>query len=151
MKSRLLDRRPPAGRSFSTNSVADGMGMEWKDAEYVRGIYDQATLNKYAERSLMDMYVEVDGYNYSESVESIALKDGSLAMANDGPSTNGSQFFITMTGSTAYTKHLNGKHTVFGEVISGMDVVDKIGKEEVNAKNKPIETIRITDVEIVEE
>jgi peptidylprolyl isomerase len=66
-------------------------------------------------------------------------RPGILAMANAGPNTNGSQFFIT----TAATPWLNGRHTVFGKVVSGYDVVQKIENTKVGAGDRPVEDQRI--------
>nr|WP_255430281.1 peptidylprolyl isomerase [Streptomonospora sp. PA3] len=67
-----------------------------------------------------------------------------LAMANAGPNTNGSQFFITV-GTPDW---LNRKHTIFGEVVSGTEIVDKISKVATNAQDRPLEDVAITSVEI---
>jgi peptidyl-prolyl cis-trans isomerase B (cyclophilin B) len=66
------------------------------------------------------------GYNFADEVDNPVQqhKLGHLSMANAGPNTNGSQFFIVLNPNNC--KHLNGKHTVFGKVVEGMDVVNKI-------------------------
>ncbi|GAA4397564.1 peptidylprolyl isomerase [Actinomadura verrucosospora] len=69
-----------------------------------------------------------------------------LAMANAGPGTNGSQFFITT--NVAHTRHLTGRHTIFGKVIEGTDVVDRISKVETGRGDRPKEDVVIESVTI---
>ncbi|MFA4992569.1 MAG: peptidylprolyl isomerase [Candidatus Omnitrophota bacterium] len=76
------------------------------------------------------------GSPFEDEVSPVAKFDGPgiLAMANSGPNTNGSQFFITC----AKTPWLNMRHTIFGEVVSGLDVVQKIENTPVNAEDRPV-------------
>jgi peptidyl-prolyl cis-trans isomerase A (cyclophilin A) len=86
------------------------------------------------------------GYQFEDEVSSNRVFDhpGILAMANSGPNTNGSQFFITV----APTPWLNGKHTIFGEVVSGQDVVDAISQVPRDDQDKPLTPVKILRISI---
>jgi cyclophilin family peptidyl-prolyl cis-trans isomerase len=83
------------------------------------------------------------GYQFEDEFNDHKVARGALAMANAGPNTNGSQFFIVTADACPW---LDGKHTVFGEVTSGMDVVDAISTADTGAGDKPREEIRIESV-----
>jgi cyclophilin family peptidyl-prolyl cis-trans isomerase len=76
------------------------------------------------------------GYTFEDEVNDHKVVRGALAMANAGPNTNGSQFFIVTTGAAPW---LDGKHTVFGQVTDGMDVVDKLEGLPTDARDRPRE------------
>jgi peptidylprolyl isomerase len=75
---------------------------------------------------------------------------GTIAMANAGPDTGSSQFFINLVDNSALRPFLDDSHPVFGRVIEGMDVVDSIGDVETDADDKPLQDIRIIRAELVE-
>lgn len=83
------------------------------------------------------------GYKFQDEFNAHKMVRGVIAMANSGPNTNGSQFFIVVG---AAFPHLDGKHTVFGEVTSGMDVVDKISLVERDARDNPVTPVIVKDV-----
>lgn len=85
------------------------------------------------------------GYAFRDEINEHKLVKGSLAMANSGKDTNGSQFFIVTAESTP---HLDGKHTNFGEVIDGMDIVEKIEKVRINEKDHPTQEVAIEGIEL---
>ena len=85
------------------------------------------------------------GYTFEDEFNDRSVARGALAMANAGPNTNGSQFFIVTTDACPW---LDGKHTVFGRVTEGMDVVDAISQLETDPGDRPRETVSIERVEL---
>ena len=85
------------------------------------------------------------GYTFEDEFNSHKVVRGALAMANAGPNTNGSQFFIVTTGAAPW---LDGKHTVFGEITDGMDVVDKLEGVATDGSDRPSEPIGIDSIEL---
>jgi cyclophilin family peptidyl-prolyl cis-trans isomerase len=85
------------------------------------------------------------GYTFEDEFNEHKVERGALAMANAGPNTNGSQFFIVTAEATPW---LDGKHTVFGKVTAGQDVVDRISTVERDASDRPLQPVRIDSVEL---
>jgi peptidyl-prolyl cis-trans isomerase B (cyclophilin B) len=85
------------------------------------------------------------GYTFEDEINQHKVVRGALAMANAGPDTNGSQFFIVTTEAAPW---LDGKHTVFGKVTSGMEVVDKLESLETDSRDRPREDARIEKLEV---
>jgi cyclophilin family peptidyl-prolyl cis-trans isomerase len=85
------------------------------------------------------------GYTFEDEFNEHKIERGALAMANAGPDTNGSQFFIVTTEAAPW---LDGKHTVFGRVTEGMDAVDAIEGTETDGSDRPVEPQTIERVEL---
>ena len=87
------------------------------------------------------------GYQFADESGALELpvERGALAMANSGPDTNGSQFFIVTAEECSW---LNGKHAVFGRVTEGMDVADAISKVDSDSRDRPVEPVTIERIEL---
>ena len=87
------------------------------------------------------------GYKFDDECTQDLVHDteGVFSMANAGPGTNGSQFFITL----APTPHLNGRHTVFGKITKGMDVIKEIGATQVGAQDRPVNDVVMEKVTVI--
>jgi cyclophilin family peptidyl-prolyl cis-trans isomerase len=85
------------------------------------------------------------GYTFDDEFNDHKVVRGALAMANAGPNTNGSQFFIVTTDEAPW---LDGKHTVFGRVVEGMDVVDKIEGTQTGPGDRPVDDVTIEGVDV---
>jgi peptidyl-prolyl cis-trans isomerase B (cyclophilin B) len=87
------------------------------------------------------------GYTFEDEFNQHKIVRGALAMANAGPNTNGSQFFIVTIAAAAW---LDGKHTVFGQVAAGMETVDKIEGTPTDGRDAPLEPVLIESIAIDE-
>ena len=85
------------------------------------------------------------GYTFEDEINQHKVVRGALAMANAGPNTNGSQFFIVTTEAAPW---LDGKHTVFGKVTAGMEVVDRLEALPTDSRDRPLEPPRIESIEL---
>lgn len=121
----------PLARKMNIKTQAE---FDAKKNELIKKIYAQSLKKSY----------ENLGYRYSDTPTSRHPKQGVIAMANSGPNTNGSQFFITLVD----TPWLAGKHTVFGKVIQGMKTVNQIGSVTVNEDGKPEKDVTILSIRI---
>jgi cyclophilin family peptidyl-prolyl cis-trans isomerase len=87
------------------------------------------------------------GYTFEDEFNDHKVVRGALAMANAGPNTNGSQFFLVTTPEASW---LDGKHTVFGQITDGLDVVDKIEAQPTDGRDRPKDDIKIESLTISE-
>jgi len=147
------DHAPKTVRNFV--ELAEG-GREWTDPRTgqttTARLYDGTVFH----RVIPDFMIQGGdplgsgrggpGYRFADEIHPDLVFDRPylLAMANAGPGTNGSQFFITV----APTPWLNGKHTIFGEVIEGVDVVDAISRVKTGSQDRPAEDVTIESVTV---
>lgn len=130
---------------LSKNGFYDGV----KFHRVIKGFMIQGGDPNSKDNNWSDDGIGGPGYTFEDEINPNKLVRGTLAMANAGPNTNGSQFFIVTAASTPW---LDGKHTVFGQVISGMDVVLKIENVSTDKTrgNHPIKDISIKSIEVLE-
>ncbi len=153
-KVRLLDDKAP-------NTVANFTGLaegtkEWTDPKtrqkVKRPFYDGLIFHRVIDGFMLQGGCPMGngmggpGYQFADEFGPGLRHDrpGLLSMANSGPNTNGSQFFVTLVP----TPWLDNKHAIFGEVVEGMDVVQKIGKTQTGPNDRPARDIRIDAVKI---
>jgi peptidyl-prolyl cis-trans isomerase A (cyclophilin A)/peptidyl-prolyl cis-trans isomerase B (cyclophilin B) len=162
---RLFDDRVPTtvenfvglatGADDDTADAAPGTGA-WEDPDSgqtrTEPLYDDIEFHRVIEDFMIQTGDPTGtgrggpGYTFDDEFHDELTHDGPgvLSMANHGPDTNGSQFFITLEA----TPHLDGQHAVFGRVTDGMDVVREIGAADTDADDRPTEQIRLASVEI---
>ena len=87
------------------------------------------------------------GYQFEDEINQYRVERGALAMANAGPNTNGSQFFVVVAEACPW---LDGLHTVFGRVTSNMDVVDEIAHLPTDGQDRPLDEVRIESIRIAD-
>jgi len=147
------DHAPKTVRNFV--ELAKG-GRQWTDPRTGRTTTDKLYGGTVFHRVIPDFMIQGGdplgsgrggpGYKFADEIHPDLAFDRPylLAMANAGPGTNGSQFFITV----AATPWLNGKHTIFGQVIEGTDVVDLISRVKTGSQDRPVEDVTIESVTV---
>ncbi len=147
------DHAPKTVRNFV--ELAEG-GRQWTDPRTGRTTTDKLYDGTVFHRVIPDFMIQGGdplgsgrggpGYKFADEIHPDLAFDRPylLAMANAGPGTNGSQFFITV----AATPWLNGKHTIFGQVIEGTDVVDLISRVKTGSQDRPVEDVTIESVTV---
>ncbi len=147
------DHAPKTVRNFV--ELAEG-GRQWTDPRTGRTTTDKLYDGTVFHRVIPDFMIQGGdplgsgrggpGYKFADEIHPDLAFDRPylLAMANAGPGTNGSQFFITVVP----TPWLNGKHTIFGEVIEGADVVDLISRVKTGSQDRPVEDVTVESVTV---
>lgn len=147
------------GYKFADEINPDSLGLDAiyvRDADFLSSFYSTSdastmgyapnSLREHADKTLAEFYADVIGYTYDYTITSVPFEPGVMAMANSGPNTNGSQFFITTSKSE--TGYLNGRHTVFGVVVDGQRTVDNISRVRTDDYDRPTEDVVIERITI---
>ena len=147
------DHAPKTVRNFV--ELAEG-GRQWTDPRTGRATTDKLYDGTIFHRVIPDFMIQGGdplgsgrggpGYKFADEIHPDLRFDRPylLAMANAGPGTNGSQFFITVVP----TPHLNGRHTIFGEVVDGREVVDRISQTQTDRNDRPVQDVVLESVSI---
>jgi cyclophilin family peptidyl-prolyl cis-trans isomerase len=129
-------------------NLAEGRQETDRDGKFYDGLAFHRVINGFVIQAGCPRGTGTGGPGYQFADEFDAglrhTSEGVLSMANAGPNTNGSQFFITL----APTPHLDDRHTVFGKVIKGIDVVQKIGSVKTGPNDSPVESVIINSIKI---
>ena len=151
---RLFDQEVPktvenfVGLAEGTKEWTDPRTNKKVTAPYYDGVIFHRVINGFMIQSgdPLGQGIGGPGYKFKDEFHPTLRHDkaGILSMANSGPNTNGGQFFITL----GPTPHLNDRHSVFGEVVEGMDVVSKIGSAPTGRQDRPVKDIAIQTITI---
>lgn len=126
------------GDTFEDEINAESYGLH---EQKLKDLADEPLSPELENLTLKEYYEQTLGYEYNASLTSLSMTRGAIAMANRGAKTNGSQFFIIQAEETPW---LEGRHTVFGTVVSGMDIVDAISSAPRDEADKPLEAVTFT-------